>query len=731
MVPRLSSRRTYMLNIPELSGGTNLRDGISHINDNQLIDSKNMVYKNGLLRTRKGIKPIGPIYNFVEPVVDVKIYQDINFTYSDNYTTENFVLCVTEMLMTPQETVDYGITFFSDTTGENIIVGTISTNIFRPTTTILPIKDKDNIYFLVKTVEDKYHLGSIYYNCYKATYSGKKTFDFQEINNIDDIGYIPVISTNGVPSVLLDNLPSNSGTQIRATNILSPYYKMIYSSVNPNSVNSSEAKYPLLYPVKHNTTIKATFLHPSGKITTHSVNITEDGTSWLEEERNSQDTLKMAVEENNVVFYDTNDKIAKFGTALYVFNNLEITASFNNDIDFERVFSMTQYARFGGAAEGLSGGTRLFLGGNTSNENRHLVIWSEFDNPLYFPENNNFYVGDSGEKVTGFGKQNDSLIIFKEHEVYYTKYATTTLPTAEQIENQSVIDVTVTGVTFPLVQINTNIGCDCPDTIQLCKNKLVWLTSDGKVYCLTSQNQYSERNIFCVSEMIERKIKEHAIKDLRNAKSADYNGLYILSIDSQIYCMDYNSYGYNYIYSYSKTEDANKLIPWYIWKFANGFDILNLYTRENSLFIAADYFLVSQFYTLELDSGVDEYMAQINNDNDKKSIPIDSMVQTKAYDFGQPAMTKDVQTVSFSFGYNGGFPIEIRFITEQGDNDVANIIIDGENCQNRDAKYLSSYDIYPYSRSNVRFGVKIQCNGNLEINSISFKYKILGGVKWR
>ena len=52
MFPYIKSSPSYTLNIPELSGGMNLRDGLSHVADNQLTDAKNMWFKDGALRTR-------------------------------------------------------------------------------------------------------------------------------------------------------------------------------------------------------------------------------------------------------------------------------------------------------------------------------------------------------------------------------------------------------------------------------------------------------------------------------------------------------------------------------------------------------------------------------------------------------------------------------------------------------------------------------------------------------
>ncbi|MBQ8740801.1 MAG: hypothetical protein IJY79_04550, partial [Clostridia bacterium] len=40
------------VNIPQLSGGLNLRDSLTAVRDNQMTDCINMWYKDGMLRTR-------------------------------------------------------------------------------------------------------------------------------------------------------------------------------------------------------------------------------------------------------------------------------------------------------------------------------------------------------------------------------------------------------------------------------------------------------------------------------------------------------------------------------------------------------------------------------------------------------------------------------------------------------------------------------------------------------
>ena len=41
MFPFIKNYPTYTLNVPSITGGLNLRDGLSRVNDNQMTDAKN------------------------------------------------------------------------------------------------------------------------------------------------------------------------------------------------------------------------------------------------------------------------------------------------------------------------------------------------------------------------------------------------------------------------------------------------------------------------------------------------------------------------------------------------------------------------------------------------------------------------------------------------------------------------------------------------------------------
>ena len=53
--PKINQNRMKSVTVPTLSGGTNLRDALTLVADNQLTESKNMWYNDGFLKTRPNL----------------------------------------------------------------------------------------------------------------------------------------------------------------------------------------------------------------------------------------------------------------------------------------------------------------------------------------------------------------------------------------------------------------------------------------------------------------------------------------------------------------------------------------------------------------------------------------------------------------------------------------------------------------------------------------------------
>lgn len=731
--PKINKQPKRTVGMPELSGGVNLRDAVTLVNDNQLTDCKNMWYKDGILKTRPGLstnqkmqydvflkyekcdgKPLDIYMN--KSGLLYRLYQfwasgTANSTLPDGSPcevakTHNGFFWVSSVNIIPLPEINDGGISFTTQFKNKIYVYTKNRNIF--TMIIDPTKNNPQ---WEKVTEDEIYKPLILTHCK------------------------PV----GKPRPSQSELLEKGATMIEGYNLLGNYYRMNWSTYNDAiAYRTSESdatrmhtmEYGLLHSVKDfpGKTVTAKITNRYGTVYTHSLTLT-DVNNWQIEQTNRGDNIYLAVFGKMLAFVKSPDQVsyARVTENDYVMDNMEITAPCpNNTKNLEKVFGMRQSVWFGGEALGISGGTRLFLGGNANAGEESLVVWSGLNNPTYFPENCYAYVGDSTQKVTAFGRQNDTLVIFKEREVFYTQYTRNNNITADDLIDQNVVDYVASNVYFPMIQLHSTVGCDCPNTVQLCRNFLVWANSDGNVYTLRSENQYSERNIYCVSDMVRRSLKG---SDIKNAYSADFDGHYFLFVDGLAYVMNYESYGYVYANSYNKTDDAQLMIPWWIWEMPYNSDYLwnrGVFVVKDNLFSVlynADGYY-SGFYACVFN----EYI-NFDEDPDGNKETIKSSFTTKIFDFSFPHTTKNVPLVNINFGNNGGVPIRVSFFTEQGVEYGETVMLSENNADAHSPKYIHNRQFRPCSKFLSRFGVKFECDGAMSVDGISIDYKILGGAK--
>ena len=704
------------LSLPDFSGGLNMRDGITEVLDNQLIDCNNVWYKDGVLKTRPGINAVeGGIVDIPRfgsaQTVETKSFRDIKHTFD----SQVYYLQVARVSMGSKAYLKF---YWVNHNGKKEMPG---------------INLTSNITFFVCMQKN------ILY-CFT---SQKEIYKF-DVNNANG-SWQEAKSDIYVPKVLIQcekisaeeatkEQVLESGVMLEGFNILSDYYQMSYNSYNPSIVTKENPAHEMRYHIVENVANKKY----QGKTVTavyngvkHTVTLTGNKTATVEKEVNAEDKLQMRVWRNMVSFWD---KVGDEGEIVKISeggeDDLIITAPYiSSDSDKEKIYKMTKSTWFGGGNAGLQGGTRLFLCGNSSEGS--LVVWSDLDKPLFFPENNYFYVGDTTDYVTGFGKQSDMLVIFKRNETWYTTYQQNKNITAKNLINQSVVDYTASSVYFPLVQINPNIGCVYPDSIQLCRNRLVWLGNQNKVYTLVNESAYNERSVFCVSEMVNRKIDSSYYSLV---SSCDWNGYYCLCLENEMFLMDYNCYGFTHIASYSKTEDANVKIPWFYWTLP----------VDGTITLIDDNIVLSYYFNGETYSTCGIMINTLSEENvptDKifteKSdsagfeivdTPILSTISTKLFDFGVPHIRKNVEQINLQLGNNGGKEIKVYFVTENGLEETE-IYLDCNNTRSRTAGYIDSHAIFPCIKQVLRFGLKVETEGNLAVDGAIIKFRTTGGAR--
>lgn len=758
MFPFMRGSPTYTLNIPEMSGGINLRDGLTLINDNQLTDVKNMWFKDGCLKTRPRIQTNADtsklhIYEHTRfdrvHSFEAKSYPEFILVYNNQTYTLQVVSKVVEDVGNGGYTHSFVLRYISD--NYNIIpLGEIKGFSEISQAHCLVFQHNGDVY-LFTTLGD----GLNYWVIKHKEQYGTITFE-SPLKLTEEDMTAPLVAINCLPT----NQVAFIGSMVNGYNLIGAYFKVEYSSVNPDVTDpwfweeddEKKTLHKLVYyspwvtnipysEMKDYAGLKVTaeLTNKDGETVVHEAVIGDNGLG--REESGSEDGLVIEVTPVSVKFFVDDGTWATEARAIegdvQIRNNLTITFPALKPYGGEKVANMTRATWFGGYAEGIYGGSRLFLCGNVDDNEGALVVWSDLNDPLYFSENNYTYVGDKSQDVTVFGKQSDTLVIFKTHEMYQTQYVANDLPSATDVINQSVIDLSAQTVTFPMTLVHGYIGCDCPDTVQLCRNRLVWTNSNGKVYSLVSQNQYNERAVLEVGEMITPKLKTE--ENLRKAHSVDFEGYYIIQTNNKMYVMDYNSYGFIYAASHAKNEDANIKIPWYYWEFPLIID--GIYgTVDNLMITYSDYYrevdeplrgAINIGY-IDGSVGIDEINQLVYNNGWTTQLnfeKVKSYMQTKLYNFGMPSRLKSVPMVNLSLGYNNSEPINVEFISERNIPDQHTIIVDGVESNEREPEHIHSCRLFPYTKGTVMFGIKIGCDSNMSIAAVTLQYKQLGGAK--
>ena len=167
-------------------------------------------------------------------------------------------------------------------------------------------------------------------------------------------------------------------------------------------------------------------------------------------------------------------------------NTVHITYSAENPTAYNNIMDCRFVAVYGG-----TGALCIVVAGSKTQPNAYF--WngqtSISMDASYFPMTQYQLAGDTVDPITGFGKQQGYLIIFKAGSVGRTTLGT------ETINDRLTIDL-------PYVGINSKIGCDLPWTIQLVENNLTWCNTVRGVHFLANTSAAYENNVVCLSDKV-------------------------------------------------------------------------------------------------------------------------------------------------------------------------------------------------------------------------------------
>lgn len=372
-----------------------------------------------------------------------------------------------------------------------------------------------------------------------------------------------------VPIVVVNRLPNGTGGDIfQDENRLSPKKRIQFTSDG----TSTDYKVPAGYTPMDDAAVKAEMLSPTPKM-------------YYEVQTFASRSAFPTVGKSDIYYYSTADtKYYKWANLTYTtvtaptiadtftvdresgiitFNtapeaamtqspsNIEITISKGDTATQNSILRCRCVAVYGGDTQ-LS----VVCGGTPGQPNAYF--WSGSTtlgvDPTYFPFDYYNYAGaNAQEYITGFGKQQSMLVIFKERSIGKSYFTSKTINDTEYLA-------------LPYTPVNDNIGCDLGDSIKLIDNNLVFANTYGGVYVMLDSTAYGENNLKRISRNVNG---EGTVKGLLyDVRQPEATGV-VAYDDQQRYWLCANGKVYLWDYSISSYGSREENISWFYFDNVN------------------------------------------------------------------------------------------------------------------------------------------------------------------
>lgn len=466
------------------------------------------------------------------------------------------------------------------------------------------------------------------------------------------------------PDVFIQSLATNLASGLLGRQ---PYVPTIYTNMKPSGAGDALESRSLLTP-----TVKNEFYTNSSDTVYHLIdqNLETDGlygfaTVTYDDLHGNQ--LKWVCEPGQPALADhgiiaTLDSAAgtiTFSTALVDAASSEAKSP-NLVVEYSKfvyanpspVSKCTIASWFGGARQGETSGDCLFLSGNADEPT--AVYWSAVGDMTYWPADNVDYVGTPGDPITAFGKCFGNLVIFKRSSVY---------------EKGFTWDSTSSKQYFPTYEVRIGVGCDCPGSVQLVSNHLVWLDSKLGIQTLLttntssgSTNIFTERAVLALSQNINKALLAETVADLQSAQSFDDGRYYWLFVGKHVYLWDYATTPFINLSDTSRLQDR---LAWYVWSIPH--DVSTVFLRDTAVWVVAAE--DNAFYAFDSTAALDE-----------GGTWFEAYLITKGYDFGASNLLKQMYFTAFTLANKDTVSVGLSVIDDQ-DTSSREEVLDGHDTE--------------------------------------------------
>lgn len=200
---------------------------------------------------------------------------------------------------------------------------------------------------------------------------------------------------------------------------------------------------------------------------------------------------------------------------------------------------------------GVGNNDRAFLTGNP--DYPATDWWSWFKDPTFFPDQNYADIGPQETRIMGYSKIGAYLAIHKEDN---SQDSTIYLRHAELLEEAT--ETAVEKVAFPTQQGVSGVGALSPYSFANLIDEPLFLSRTG-VYALTSNTITAERTVQNRSYFVDAELTKEP--GLENAVAVQWNGYYLLCVNSHCYLLDGKQQK-----SYQAQSNGNYVYECYYWE---------------------------------------------------------------------------------------------------------------------------------------------------------------------
>ncbi len=681
--PRMAVPRAYTVSVDRLDGGLDLSFPPERVEDNRLTACDNVYFKDGFLRTRPGF------------------YTDEDRVLSNDRSVEEIRQSADGRTVVAR----IGNRFlFLDADGRKVGACDVGNPAYE---------NFESGFFAEETADTMLYFANTG-RIFRVSLTEHTSTSMTESDC-----YMPLYFTNGRPVQSAED--ASPGTTAEGFNLLTNWFRAAFTTDESSGAYFSP-------PVKagSDTAAMAEYTGEDGTVYTFSVwvqhgilvNASEGQTVTVGGE--SKTLYLIYTPRRNAFFFaekttvDGSEGYNPFALPHVGFSNNLVFTIYRDAPKDDTIFRMRCSTWFGGDRSGVMTGTRLFVGGNGN-----LVRYSDVDNPLYFPENSFMKVGDGSTRVTAFGRQSSALVIFKERELYFCEYAYREV-NGQDVTSGTAVDVTQTAY-FPLTQLSASVGCDLPDTIVPCGGRLVWATTEGRVYTLTSFSNYTDKSVRVISYPVESTLQA---ADMSRASAARYDGQYVLMTGREFYLFDCDGYGFANFSSYASAKDASKRIPWYRWTWdaPDWFPSRLTGCGEHAFFFGWTAFTTYRMRTFTVGGETDTVISG----SDEEEKPVRASFATKLFEFGDPIRRKAVHAMDVSVGI-GGDDISVAYISDRKQEaDVYRLPSEPNDPIGGD---IVIRRVTPHMTRVRTFGVRFSCEGVMRIAGFRMNIRYTGEVR--